>query len=360
LIHFYKRIDRMSRLAVLVCMALAVQGAPSADTSANEMISIIIGGFGGGVNTEVITPTGICRGTDSSPGIPLAEFSSNFGWSAAVFSKGLTNGEILLCGGKTQTETEKCHTLPLGEGNWKSDSCSLDKQRVNADMFTTNDGRVVVSGGYSERIGWLSDIQIMDTFDPDCTVNCCSWTNVGTIDGKGVYSHCSLQYDDDHFVFMGGNTWDVNGQYDIADVQIFNFRTGEWKRGQDMPIPRQGHGCIKTTHNGKEGIMVAGGFCNGNPAHESCYQLRINQTAFYDFGSDSWEMLGDLNYARDGMILQDIGGDIYTIGGENTGQPVTHIEKFVNGAWEMANMDLLDKVSSFAHVQVPSTAYRCP
>ena len=27
-----------------------------------------------------------------------------------------------------------------------------------------------MSGGYSDRVGWLSDIQIMDEFDPDCTV----------------------------------------------------------------------------------------------------------------------------------------------------------------------------------------------
>ena len=33
--------------------------------------------------------------------------------------------------------------------------------------------------------------------------NCCQWENIGTIDGKGVYSHCALQYDEDHFVFMG-------------------------------------------------------------------------------------------------------------------------------------------------------------
>jgi len=348
----------MYRLTVLLVAAL-VQGTLCNNSGANDMETIIIGGFGGGIGAEVITSTGICKGESSTPTIPLAEFSSNFGWSAALFTKGLSKGEILLCGGKTQTETKACHTLPLGAGSWKSDNCELDKQRVNHDMFTTFDGRVVVSGGYSDRVGWLSDIQIMDEFDPDCTVNCCSWTNVGTIDGKGVYSHCSLQYDDDHYVFIGGNTWDANGQYDIADVQIYNFRTGEWKRGKDLPIPRQGHGCIKTTHNGKEGILVAGGFCNGNPNHELCYQLRIDQTIFYDFAADTWEELEPLNYARDGMILQNIGGDIYAIGGENTGLAVVEIEKFVDGKWEMAERNLLDRVSSFAHVQVPSSTYGC-
>ena len=47
--------------------------------------------------------------------------------------------------------------------------------------------------------------------------------------------------------------------------------------------------------------------------------------------TDTWEELEPLNYARDGMILQNIGGDIYAIGGENTGQAVVEIEKFVDG-----------------------------
>ena len=31
--------------------------------------------------------------------------------------------------------------------------------------------------------------------------------------------------------------------------------------------------------------MIAGGFCNGNPNHPDCYQLRLDSTMFYDFES---------------------------------------------------------------------------
>jgi len=344
---------------VVLMTVAAVRGNPGATTAANDMISILIGGLGGGVDAEVITPGKVCKGTTASPRIPVAEFSSIFGWSAAMFNKDVQKGQLLLCGGKALTETEICHSLELGSNSWKGDHCSLDKARTNADMFTTSDGRVVVSGGYNERYGWLSDVQILNSFDPNCDSNCCQWENLGTIQGKGVYAHCSLQYDDDHFVFLGGNTWDSEGQYDIPDVQKFNINTGEWVRGKDMPIPRQGHGCIKTTMNGREGIMVAGGFCNGNPDHPDCYQLRIDQTIFYDFESDEWTELAPLNYARDGLVLQNIGGEIYAIGGENTGRPEKRIEKWNGSSWETTNMVLLDEVSAFAHVQVPATEYRC-
>jgi len=351
----------MARLAgllfsTLVLYASTVQGEDAAST---DMISILIGGLGGGVDAEIITPTGVCKGATSTPQIPVAEFSSIFGWSAAVFSKGVAKEQLLLCGGKTLTETENCHSLEVGGQRWRSDHCSLDKARTNADMFTTSDGRVVVSGGYNERYGWLSDVQMLNEYDPDCTTDCCQWENIGTINGKGVYAHCSLQFDEDHFVFMGGNTWDSEGQYDIADVQVFNRKTGQWVRGMDMPIPRQGHGCIKTTHNGREGIMVAGGFCNGNPDHPDCYQLRIDQTIFYDFENDTWEELGALNHARDGLVLQNIAGEIYAIGGENRGRPVKIIEKWNGNSWDDTDMILLDDISAFAHVQVPAGSYKC-
>ena len=33
--------------------------------------------------------------------------------------------------------------------------------------------------------------------------------------------------------FSGGNTWDQQvGMYDVPDIQIYNMRTGEWKKGR--------------------------------------------------------------------------------------------------------------------------------
>ena len=35
------------------------------------------------------------------------------------------------------------------------------------------------------------------------------------------------------FTISGGNTWDQQvGMYDVPDIQIYNMRTGEWKKGR--------------------------------------------------------------------------------------------------------------------------------
>jgi len=340
-----------------------IQAAIGGNTTAgDELVSLIIGGLGNGVNSEVITKTGVCSGVNSSPQVPSAEFSSNNGWAAAVYTNHVAAGEpgdLLLCGGKVLEEYDICHRMTLGDSNWKSGTCTLNRERTYAAMFTTFDGKVVVSGGYSSKAGWLSDVQQLDSYQSDCEANCCEWTNIGTIDGLGVYSHCALQYDENNYVFLGGNTYSVEGQYDVADVQIFNIMTGEWRKGQDLPIPRQSHGCIKTTHKGREGIMVAGGFCNNNPNFEACQQLRISQTAFYDFENDTWEVIGDLNYARDGLVLANIEGTIMAIGGEHRGAPKTEIEAWNGESWDIASISLLQGTSFFAHAQVSSDFYTC-
>ncbi|XP_023341305.1 kelch-like protein 31 [Eurytemora carolleeae] len=342
---------------VSVLLLFCVQGFLTAEAG-EDWVSLIIGGLGGGIGNELITAESVCNGNEATPNIPPAEFGYIFGWSAALFSSNMEKGEIMLCGGKDTIESKKCYNLPVGSSSWKRDVCELERERINANMFSTSDGKIVISGGYSSKAGWLKDVQMLQSYDPDCTSNCCQWDNIGTIDGKGVYSHCALQYDEDHFVFMGGNTWDSNGQYDIADVQIFNYKTGQWTKGKDIPIPRQGHGCIKTTHNGRDGIMIAGGFCNGNPNHPDCYQLRLDSTMFYDFESDEWTELSPLNNARDGLVLNNVEGTIMAIGGQYRGAPVEIIEKWNGDSWE-ESISLKDKVSSFANVQVKKTDYKC-
>ena len=37
--------------------------------------------------------------------------------------------------------------------------------------------------------------------------------------------------------------------------------------------------------------MIAGGFCNGNPNHPDCYQLRLDSTMFYDFESGKFQQI---------------------------------------------------------------------
>jgi len=348
----------------VVCAILAVLqlGACANYNQSDEFVGLLIGGLGGGIDSELITEHGVCDGGHAKPPIPGAQFGSIFGWFAAVHTNHVQKGEpgdLLLCGGKILQEYDTCHRLELGASRWKPDDCTLSTERTNAAMFTTMDGKAVVSGGYSSRAGWLKDVEVLENYESTSNSNSCEWKKVGEIPGNGVYNHCALQFDEETFVFIGGNTWNNEGQYDIADVYKYNIKTGDWTKGKDIPVPRQSHGCIKTTVNGKEGIMVAGGFCNGNPSYASCQQLRITSTAFYHVHEDVWEELRPLNKARDGLTLHNIQGTIMAIGGEYRGKPVKEIEAWSGTRWEVIEMELLQGITRFASVQIPSAFYNC-
>jgi hypothetical protein len=176
-----------------------------------------------------------------------------------------------------------------------------------------------------------------------------------------VYAHCSLQYDEDHIVLLGGNTWSQqNGQYDIPDVQIYNMETGEWKKGRDMPMARQRAGCIKAEINGRSGILVAGGFCHGNPDFDECDLLRLDSTMFYDWQNDSWEDLAaPLHENRDGLNIENIGGRILAYGGEFRGGPVTVIEEWDGSKWVNTDFPLAGGTNNFASTVIPEDSYKC-
>lgn len=271
----------------------------------------------------------------------------------------------MLCGGKDTTESNECKMIEIGQSSWRDGYCKLPYAVTHAAMTSTMDGSVVISGGYSEQIGWIGDVYKLTEIRPeDCTgVNpkCCTWEKLNTSPGTPVYAHCSVQYDEDHLALIGGNTWvEADGQYDVADIQILNMKTGEWKKGSDMPIGRQRAGCIKTEVNGRSGILVAGGFCHGNPNFEECDLLRMETTVFYDWENDSWEDLAaPLMEPRDGLHIQAIGGKILALGGELRGQPIKRVEEWTGTGWGSANFDLAEDTKDFATTVIPADIYLC-
>jgi hypothetical protein len=357
-------------LKLLLLAPLLVLGLPReepdvpAATQAGG-IAVLFGGYGGGVNTQIVSGTTSCQGDKSSPAFPDASFSHQRGWAAAVHKLNGEPGDVMLCGGKDVAESNECKMIEIGQSSWRPGFCKLPSARTSAAMTSTMDGSIIISGGYSEMSGWLSDIYKLTEIRPeDCdswNPNCCTWENIGTNPGSPVYAHCSVQYDQDHLVLIGGNTWSVtNGQYDVPDIQIFNMRTGEWKKGRDMPIARQRAGCIKTEVNGRSGILVAGGFCHGNPDFEECDLLRMDSTMFYDWENDSWEDLAaPLIDNRDGLDIANIGGKILAYGGEYRGGPVTAIEEWDGSKWVQTDFKLSGGTANFASTVLPEDSYIC-
>jgi len=357
-------------LKLLLLVPVVVLGVPSSvhnnGTKAPGGVAVLFGGYGGGVNTQLVTGSNSCQGDKAMPNFPDADFSHQRGWVSGVHTLNGSPGDLLLCGGKDTVESAECKMIEIGQSTWRPGFCKLPSARTHASMISTMDGSVIISGGYSDYGGWLADIYKLKEIRPeDCegswNGDCCTWENIGTNPGHPVYAHCSIQYDDDHIALIGGNTWDQQvGMYDVPDIQIYNMRTGEWKKGRDMPIGRQRAGCIKTEVNGRSGILVAGGFCHGNPDFEECDLLRMDSTVFYDWENDSWEDLAaPLHENRDGLNVANIGGRILAFGGEFRGGPVTVIEEFDGSRWVDAEFSLSGGTANFASTVLPENSYRC-
>eukprot|EP00088_Acartia_fossae_P043520 TRINITY_DN4586_c0_g2_i2.p1 TRINITY_DN4586_c0_g2~~TRINITY_DN4586_c0_g2_i2.p1 ORF type:complete len:362 (-),score=64.34 TRINITY_DN4586_c0_g2_i2:166-1251(-) len=353
----------MFLLGAVASRQLPEEGEPKRD---NEIV-VTLGGYSGGVSVQIIEETGSCKGEYTQPKFPNAEFSHQTGWTAAVHKLNGGKGDVILCGGKDTVESNECNMIEIGTDRWREGYCKMDFARTHAKLVSAPDGKVIISGGYNDMQGWLKDVSQLVSINPsECTTwnsNCCTWESLGA-SPIGVYEHCFLHYDNDHLVLIGGNTWDEqNGMYDIADIQIYNKQTGQWKMGEPMPIGRQRAGCVKTTHNGRSGIMVAGGYCHGNPNYEQCDQLRLSNTIFYDWENDSWEEIGDLKHGRDGVSLAYVGDKLYAFGGEYKGNVIVDVEVWNEeggvSTWTETSTKLTDGIANYAFTSIPAGEYTC-
>ena len=82
---------------------------------------------------------------------------------------------------------------------------------------------------------------------------------------------------------------------------------GTFKEETGLNIGRVGHSCLFILTEEREGILVAGGFNEETSG-------RLTSTEFYDFKTHSWSEVADLNIARSGLRLVQIGQNILALG----------------------------------------------
>ena len=86
---------------------------------------------------------------------------------------------------------------------------------------------------------------------------------------------------------------------------------GTFKEETGLNIGRVGHSCLFILTEERDGILVAGGFNEETSG-------RLTSTEFYDFKTHSWSEVADLNIARSGLRLVQIGQNILALGGKST------------------------------------------
>ncbi|CAL4889253.1 unnamed protein product [Urochloa decumbens] len=129
-------------------------------------------------------------------------------------------------------------------------------------------------------------------------------------------------------VVLGG--WDTETWAPTAAVHVYDFLTGAWRRGVDMPPPRRSFFACAAAAGGK--VFVAGGH------DEEKNALRC--AAAYDAAADTWVALPDMARERDeprGVAIFDAAGERFVaVGGyatEAQGRFAGSAEAFDTAAW---------------------------
>lgn len=255
------------------------QGYPS------DGVGIVIGGSGGGVTMEAVTATGTCQGANAIPALPTAPSGSIVGWSMEY-----VDGSLWLCGGSNLNDQADCYSLASG-AYWIQEVPML-LARQNAASFVTPSGDFVIMGGYSNRAGYIDEVEI-------------KYANQGLWERKiewtlpdGMFDHCAQAINDTHFIVTGGKVY--QSDY-LTATRILDTTTNTWTEVEPMPEPgRAEHKCINWSINGEPGLLVTGG------CYERCL-YHLDETLFFSYTTQSWQTLGNMVEPRNGhgMFLME-------------------------------------------------------
>jgi len=124
---------------------------------------------------------------------------------------------------------------------------------------------------------------------------------------------------------LGG--WDPETWAPTAAVHVYDFLSGAWRRGADMPPPRRSFfACAAVGGSGK--VFVAGGHDEEKNA--------LRSAAVYDAESDTWTALPDMARERDEPRGVCVGGKFVVVGGyptEAQGRFAGSAEAFDPATW---------------------------
>ncbi|XP_057416613.1 F-box/kelch-repeat protein At2g44130-like [Lotus japonicus] len=139
-------------------------------------------------------------------------------------------------------------------------------------------------------------------FDPESFV----WDRVDPVPeySSGLPLFCQLASCEGKLVLMGG--WDPASYEPLTAVFVYDFRTGEWRRGRDMPEKRS----FFATGSGNGRVYVAGGHDENKNA--------LNTAWAYDPKKDEWFGMAPMGRERDECEGAVVDGEFWVVSGYGT------------------------------------------
>jgi len=245
-------------------------------------------------------------------------------------------GEIVMCGGGSFTEEQRsCLSLDR-VGSWSNHS-ELSDVRYGHSSFIIQDSLYLL-GGYllhartstewyntTDNAGWIQQPYLKEE----------------------LYNGCTVLVTDTQYMTIGG---------DKAEKKVIRYEaiSGAFHEEQELNIGRTGHGCLAIRENGREGVLVVGGYDEEN-------KERLTSTEFFDFYTHSWSEVGHLGVARSGVRLVQVGDTVYAMGGVTAGDVIestSDVEQLDLSTWTWSTAeDMMVPRSLHSATLIPKTYF---
>ncbi|MGW6572412.1 DUF6603 domain-containing protein [Streptomyces sp. NPDC054945] len=254
---------------------------------------------------------------------PLAEAGT---WSAAgdtpaaVRATGadavrLASGAVLVAGGADAAGAAVADAAlfdPVGM-MWE-DLPPLRTARTGHCVVLLADNRVLVAGG---RDGAGAPLASTEIYDPVAR----AWSPSGSLStARG--DHAAVRLGNGRVLVCGGTAArGGHGVRTLADVELFDPRTGAWTATDSMADARSGHRAVLLPRTGKV-LAVGGALATGSSSDASLGEAALAYCELYDPATGDWAPAAPLATPRKGheaTVLAD--GSVLVTGGDATGLP---------------------------------------
>ena len=207
----------------------------------------------------------------------------------------LTNGAVLVAGGHNNSVIANAFPSaqiydPLSDA-WTVVG-DMHSPRWSHTATRLLDGRVLVTGGVADELGYLSEAEIYDPLTS-------SWTPVPSM-SKSRASHSATLLPGGKVLVAGGTNSSAIG---LADAEIYDPAANTWISASAMTVNRAQHSATLLP-NGK--VLIVGG---GN-------DVALNSAEIYDPTTNSWTSTNPLRDERQfhsATLLKD--GTVLVVGG---------------------------------------------
>jgi hypothetical protein len=229
----------------------------------------------------------------------------------------LPNGKVLVVGGDTSPAPPD-----FGRGNTAElYDPATEAWTLTGSMATTRswhaatllqDGRVLVVGGFNSE-----NVKTAELYDPATGM----WMPTGDLNVARYGHTATLLSDGSVLIAKGSNDGDLAST--LSSAELYDPTSGTWNLIDDPTRYASVFHTATLLSNGK--VLFTGGY-PGNEGQGNPTTLTLSE--FFDPVSGTWEIVGNLNQARDGhtaTLLPD--GEILITGGFNW-----NVRRFADGA----------------------------